>query len=69
MRGSDAKDAIVFTLKTKEYKDQTVTREKIFEGRFVGWERSHSGKMGPNIIDLSDSMDVIKLVIFWGLPI
>ncbi|XP_046424103.1 ubiquitin-like modifier-activating enzyme ATG7 [Neodiprion fabricii] len=61
MRGPDAKDAVIFTMKAKEYENKMETREIIFEGRFVGWERSHNGKMGPNIIDLSNSMDIVKL--------
>lgn len=61
IRGAEAKDAIVLTVKTRQYENSKVIRESIFMGRFVGWEKNHSGKMGPNIIDLSDSMDVVKL--------
>ncbi|XP_012257942.2 ubiquitin-like modifier-activating enzyme atg7 [Athalia rosae] len=61
MRGPEAKDAIIFTIQTKDYDKPNAIRQKIFEGRFVGWERSQGGKMGPNITDLSDSLDVIKL--------
>lgn len=60
MRGPDAKDALIFTLESKNYENWEAIREKMIEGRFVGWERSQSGKMGPNIINLSDSMDVVK---------
>ncbi|XP_015603035.1 ubiquitin-like modifier-activating enzyme atg7 [Cephus cinctus] len=61
MRGYNAKRAIVYTLKAKEYPNKETIQKAIFDGRFVGWEANSNRKMGPNIADLSDTMDPVKL--------
>lgn len=53
-------DSIVFTLKLKADRDVEAMRDGISKGRLVGWETNAKGKMGPNISDLSHSMDPTK---------
>ena len=60
IRGRDIKKSVIYTLKSKEHEDPEAVRKSIFESRFVGWESNANGKMGPNIIDLSDAMDPVK---------
>ena len=62
IRGTDLERAIVFTVRAKDCQDREAARQAIFTGAFVGWEVNANGKMGPNIADLSDSMDPIKSV-------
>lgn len=50
--------AVIFTLRIKEDRD-TETRN-ISEEHLVGWEANVNGKMGPNIVDLSNIMDPTK---------
>ncbi|XP_033223571.1 ubiquitin-like modifier-activating enzyme ATG7 [Belonocnema kinseyi] len=61
IRGSDLQKSIIYTLISKVHEDVESVRKSILEGRFVGWESNANGKMGPNIADLSDAMDPIKL--------
>ncbi|XP_043285450.1 ubiquitin-like modifier-activating enzyme ATG7 isoform X2 [Venturia canescens] len=61
VRGSNLERAIVFTIKTNESGDRDIALKSIVTGRFVGWETNSNGKMGPNIADLSDTMDPLKL--------
>ncbi|KAK2580514.1 hypothetical protein KPH14_006249 [Odynerus spinipes] len=53
--------AIVYTLKCKEYADHESVRKEIFDSHLVGWEYNENGKMGPQIVDLSDTLDPTKL--------
>lgn len=62
VRGNNLDRAIVFAIKTNESGDREAARKSIVTGRFVGWETNSNGKMGPNIADLSDTMDPVKSV-------
>lgn len=53
--------AVVYTLKCKEYTEQENVRKTIFDSHLVGWEYNESGKMRPQIDDLSDTLDPTKL--------
>lgn len=52
--------AVVFTLKIKEDRDVESIRKAISEDHLVGWEANVNGKMGPNIADLSSTMNPTK---------
>lgn len=60
IRGNDLERAVVFTLKAKVCEDREVAKKEIVAGRLVGWETNANGKMGPNIADLSDTMDPVR---------
>lgn len=60
VRSSKIQNSIIFTLKLKADKDMEAIRDDISKGRLVGWETNAKGKMGPNISDLSHSMDPTK---------
>ncbi|KAL7291174.1 hypothetical protein TKK_0015090 [Trichogramma kaykai] len=59
VRGFSGKDSVIFTIKTKDPVEQCAS--KILDGNLVGWETNVRGKMGPNIADLSESMNPSKL--------
>ncbi|KAL6259572.1 hypothetical protein P5V15_009490 [Pogonomyrmex californicus] len=61
IRNDKMQAAIVFTVRIKEDKNVEIIRKTISEGHLVGWETNTSGKMGPNIADLSSIMDPTKL--------
>lgn len=64
IRGNKGQNSLVFTLKLQEKKtmqQKKLIQEKMFNGRLVGWESNANGKMGPNIADLSSTMDPSKL--------
>lgn len=61
IRGNNVNNAIFYSIKSKEYSDIETVRNEILKEPFVGWESNSSGKMGPNITDLSDAMDPVKL--------
>ncbi|TGZ57334.1 Ubiquitin-like modifier-activating enzyme atg7 [Temnothorax longispinosus] len=57
IRSDKVETAVIFTLRIKEDKDMETTPEE----HLVGWEANVNGKMGPNIVDLSNIMDPTKL--------
>lgn len=59
IRSDKIETAVIFTLRIKEDKDMETTRD-ISEEHLVGWEANVNGKMGPNIVDLSNVMDPTK---------
>ncbi|XP_015176882.1 PREDICTED: ubiquitin-like modifier-activating enzyme atg7 isoform X1 [Polistes dominula] len=61
LRKNDFRTAVVYTLKCKEYADQEKVKKSISGSHLVGWEQNENGKMGPRIIDLSESLNPIKL--------
>ncbi|XP_074109927.1 autophagy-related 7 [Cotesia typhae] len=56
LRGKNLESSIIFSIKTKG-DEKILDRKEIIEGRLVGWEPNINGKMGPNIADLSESLD------------
>lgn len=60
IRGKDLKSSVIFKMKAKKGLDKEIVRKGISEGRLVGWETNANGKMGPNIDDLSESMDPVR---------
>lgn len=60
LRGKNIKNSVVYTIKTKEQENNEVLKTKLLEGNLVGWEANDRGKMGSNIVDLSDQMDPAK---------
>ena len=58
IRSDKVQTAVVFILKIKE--DVESIRKAIAEDHLVGWEANVNGKMGPNIADLSNTMDPTK---------
>ncbi|CAG5103199.1 Similar to ATG7: Ubiquitin-like modifier-activating enzyme ATG7 (Gallus gallus) [Cotesia congregata] len=56
LRGKNLESSIIFSIKTKGG-EKILDRKEIIEGRLVGWEANVNGKMGPNIADLSESLD------------
>lgn len=52
--------AVVLTLRIKEDTDIENIKKAISEGHLVGWEANINGKMGPNIADLSSTMNPTK---------
>ncbi|XP_071874858.1 autophagy-related 7 isoform X1 [Bombus fervidus] len=61
IRGSKAQKSIVFKLKTKEYENYKYIRDALFMSHLVGWESNSNDKLGPTIVNLSDTMDPTKL--------
>ncbi|XP_029156141.1 ubiquitin-like modifier-activating enzyme atg7 isoform X2 [Nylanderia fulva] len=61
IRSDKIQTAVVFTLRIKEDTDIQSIRKAIFEGHLVGWEANINGKMGPNVADLSSTMNPTKL--------
>ena len=61
IRGKKAQKSMVFKLKAKDRGNQEEIREALVESHLVGWESNANGKLGPNIADLSDTMDPAKL--------
>lgn len=59
VRGHSVRNSVVYTIRTKEQKSQ-VLKKSLLEGNLVGWEPNARGKMGPNIADLSETMDPVK---------
>ncbi|XP_071580696.1 uncharacterized protein Atg7 isoform X1 [Temnothorax nylanderi] len=57
IRSDKVETAVIFTLRIKEDKNMETTSEE----HLVGWEANVNGKMGPNIVDLSNIMDPTKL--------
>ncbi|XP_047345209.1 ubiquitin-like modifier-activating enzyme atg7 isoform X1 [Vespa velutina] len=57
----DFKTAVVYTLKCKDYAEQEIVKKSIFDSHLVGWEHNENGKMGPQIVDLSETLDPNKL--------
>ncbi|XP_050451269.1 uncharacterized protein LOC126851392 [Cataglyphis hispanica] len=62
IRNDKMQTAVIFTLKIKEDRDVESIRKAISEDHLVGWEANVNGKMGPNIADLSNTMNPIKLL-------
>ena len=60
VRGPDVKNSVVYTIKTKEQENKDLLWKELYEGNLIGWEPNIRGKMGPNIIDLNETMDPIK---------
>lgn len=56
LRGKNLESSIIFSIKTKG-DEKILDKKEIIEGRLVGWEANVNGKMGPNIADLSESLD------------
>lgn len=54
-------DSVIYEIQAKAGLDREAVKKEIFLGRLVGWEANASGKMGPNIADLSQSMDPTKM--------
>jgi len=52
--------SVILALKIQDDIDMETVRKNISEGHLVGWETNNNGKMGPNIADLSNSMDPTK---------
>ncbi|CAL7942496.1 unnamed protein product [Xylocopa violacea] len=61
IRGNKAQKSIVFKLKTKECQDHKIKRDALFHSPLVGWESNAKDKLGPIIVDLSDTMDPAKM--------
>lgn len=50
----------MFKLKAKDSENREEIRKALVESHLVGWESNANGKLGPNIADLSDTMDPAK---------
>lgn len=61
MHTDDFQTTTVYILKCKEYAEQENVKKAIFDSHLVGWEYNENGKMGPQIINLSDTLDPTKL--------
>ncbi|XP_031846496.1 autophagy-related 7 isoform X2 [Nomia melanderi] len=61
IRGNKAQKSIVYKLKVKKYEDTKKIRDTLFHSHLVGWESNTNGKLGPNVADLSDTMDPTRL--------
>ncbi|XP_076236953.1 autophagy-related 7 isoform X2 [Calliopsis andreniformis] len=61
IRGIKTQKSIVFKLKSKDCENQEEARNALVKCHLVGWENNTNGKLGPNIADLSDTMDPAKL--------
>ncbi|OXU18166.1 hypothetical protein TSAR_010328 [Trichomalopsis sarcophagae] len=61
VRGHNVTNSVVYTIRTKEQENREVLNESLLGGNLVGWESNARGKMGPNIADLSETMDPVKL--------
>ncbi|XP_076167795.1 autophagy-related 7 isoform X2 [Ptiloglossa arizonensis] len=61
IRGNKAQKSIVFKLKVQEYENIKRLKSTLFKNQLVGWENNANDKLGPNIADLSDTMDPAKL--------
>ncbi|XP_014206834.1 ubiquitin-like modifier-activating enzyme ATG7 [Copidosoma floridanum] len=61
VRGPNLTNSVVYTIKTKEQENMEELRESLLKENLIGWESNSRGKMGPNIDDLSETMDPIKL--------
>lgn len=60
IRNQDFNKAMIFKLKSKDYPDWQKERQMICEGHLVGWVANDNGKLGPNISDLSETLDPSK---------
>ncbi|XP_011866346.1 PREDICTED: ubiquitin-like modifier-activating enzyme atg7 isoform X2 [Vollenhovia emeryi] len=60
VRSDRVETAVIFTLRIKADGNAEATSNNS-EEHLVGWEANVSGKMGPNIVDLSNLMDPTKL--------
>lgn len=60
VRGHNVTNSVVYTIRTKEQENREVLKESLLGGNLVGWESNARGKMGPNIADLSETMDPVK---------
>lgn len=65
IRGMNIKNSVIYTVRTKTVNDEKMLRAELFNGKLVGWESNDKGKMGPNVADLSDIMDPVRLVHFF----
>ncbi|XP_015108744.1 ubiquitin-like modifier-activating enzyme atg7 [Diachasma alloeum] len=54
-------DSLLYHLKSAPNQNETQAKTAIIQGKLVGWESNISGKMGPNIADLSQSMDPTRM--------
>ncbi|XP_034946075.1 ubiquitin-like modifier-activating enzyme atg7 [Chelonus insularis] len=61
IRGADLQSSIIFSIKAKQVLNIQMKRKEIIEGQLIGWETKVNGKLGPNIADLSESMDPNRL--------
>nr|XP_033337360.1 ubiquitin-like modifier-activating enzyme atg7 isoform X1 [Megalopta genalis]XP_033337361.1 ubiquitin-like modifier-activating enzyme atg7 isoform X1 [Megalopta genalis]XP_033337362.1 ubiquitin-like modifier-activating enzyme atg7 isoform X1 [Megalopta genalis]XP_033337363.1 ubiquitin-like modifier-activating enzyme atg7 isoform X1 [Megalopta genalis]XP_033337364.1 ubiquitin-like modifier-activating enzyme atg7 isoform X1 [Megalopta genalis]XP_033337365.1 ubiquitin-like modifier-activating len=61
IRGNKAQRSIVYKLRVKQYENTNEIRDSLFNSHLVGWESNTNGKLGPNIADLSDTMDPTRL--------
>lgn len=57
IRGKNLESSVIFTIKATESFNKDFKKKEMIEGRLVGWEANVNGKMGPNIADLSESLD------------
>ncbi|XP_057318718.1 uncharacterized protein LOC130663487 isoform X1 [Microplitis mediator] len=57
IRGKNLESSVIFTIKVTENFNKDFKKKEMIEGRLVGWETNVNGKMGPNIADLSESLD------------
>ncbi|XP_063987720.1 uncharacterized protein LOC135167923 [Diachasmimorpha longicaudata] len=54
-------DSLIYELKSGSNLDEAQIKSDITKGKLVGWEANMGGKMGPNIADLSQSMDPSRM--------
>uniref|UniRef100_A0A0C9R1I5 Ubiquitin-like modifier-activating enzyme ATG7 n=1 Tax=Fopius arisanus TaxID=64838 RepID=A0A0C9R1I5_9HYME len=55
------KDSLLYEIKAKTTVTEDKVKTDIMTSKLVGWEANMSGKMGPNIADLSQSMDPTRM--------
>lgn len=60
IRGNKAQKSLVFALKSKQYENYKNERDSLFLSNLVGWESNLNDKLGPTIVNLSDTMDPTK---------
>lgn len=60
IKSDRVENAIVFTLRINGDADVATVRRAVSESPLVGWEANANGRMGPNIADLSNTMDPAK---------
>ncbi|XP_043510433.1 ubiquitin-like modifier-activating enzyme atg7 isoform X2 [Frieseomelitta varia] len=61
IRGNKTQKSLVFALKSKQYENYKNERDSVFLSNLVGWESNLNDKLGPTIVNLSDTMDPTKL--------
>lgn len=61
IRGNKAQKSLVFAFRSRHYENYKNERDSLFLSNLVGWESNLNDKLGPTIVNLSDTMDPAKL--------